>query len=132
MSTFNKTGTTSWAHIFRLLGYQVLHDAKWQKHHKNTTYMSKYDVFCDGNPTKLKLKYLYNKYPNSVFILNTRDLRGWLVSRWKNAEANKRTRRGIRDVNDETIILKWIKQRKKWYAKVYSFFNNFERRKRFV
>ena len=45
--------------------------------------IDEYDAFTDGSPYEFE-KY-YEKNPDSLFILNTRPIKKWLISRYKHA-----------------------------------------------
>lgn len=46
--------------------------------------INQYGAFTDGD--HFHFDQYYEKYPESVFILNTRPLRNWLISRYKHAK----------------------------------------------
>ena len=64
---FNKTGTTS---IHTIIPVMKI--------------INKYDAFTDGNHFYFK-KY-YNRYLDSLFILNTLPIYSWILSRYKHAK----------------------------------------------
>ncbi len=67
---FNKTGTTS---IHTIIPVMKI--------------INKYDAFTDGNHFDFK-KY-YNRYPDSLFILNTLPIYSCILSRYKHAKKHK-------------------------------------------
>ena len=83
---FHKTGTTSLAEAFRILGYRVTgpNGVDDPKIADNVLPMarrliSKYDVFQD-NPWPIIFKYIDANYPDSKFILTTRNSDSWIKS----------------------------------------------------
>jgi len=52
--------------------------------------------FCDGgshynNINEIDYEYLYSKYPNSIFIINIREPRSWIISKLKHAGWHEKT-----------------------------------------
>jgi hypothetical protein len=105
---FHKTGTSSLAAAFQMMGYSVcrrlgmLQDLIQDKNvlelirnnHYNEIFKasSSYDAFCD-NPWPLFYKELDEYYPNSKFILTIREEHSWLNSvlqYFKNSETKIR------------------------------------------
>ena len=78
---FNKTGTTAIHKLFRINNLNSLHRIKWD--------VENYMCFSDG-PDRYNFKKYYKQYPNSLFILNTRNLKDWVISRFKHAYAYTR------------------------------------------
>ena len=76
---FNKTGTTSFDDLFKNLGINSIHDTI-----PVMEIIDKYDAFTDGEHPNFS-EY-FEKYPDSLFILNTRPMKNWLISRYKHAE----------------------------------------------
>ena len=75
---FNKTATSSFHALFNLLGINSVHtDVPIME------IIDDYDAFTDGY--HLKFTDYFNKYPDSLFILNTRPIKNWLVSRYKHS-----------------------------------------------
>lgn len=80
----NKTGTTSLHKLFTGLGLKSLHLGKWarQSHQpEGIDYLRQWTCYSDGE--KPNLENISTWFPESVFILNTRDTRKWLRSRVK-------------------------------------------------
>jgi hypothetical protein len=105
---FHKTGTSSLAAAFQMMGYSVcrrlgmlqdlIPDKNVLELIRNNHYKeifkasSSYDVFCD-NPWPLFYKELDEHYPNSKFILTIREEHSWLKSvlnYFKNSETEIR------------------------------------------
>jgi hypothetical protein len=72
---FNKTATSTFHKIFCDIGLRSQHSPKkWDT--------DTYDCFSD-NGNLQDAEFLKEKYPKSLFILNTRSLEKWLLSRSK-------------------------------------------------
>ena len=89
----HKTGTTSLHEIAIHNNLKTTHTCNWDS---NTKQLNKYDFFCDGgshynNIKEINYKNLYEKYPNSIFIINIRDVRSWIISKLKHAGWNANT-----------------------------------------
>lgn len=121
---FNKTGTASLTQLFKGLGYRTIHSGKWVHQFKDKKYMSVYDFFSDGTPNHLDLEYLYETYPTSKFIYNTRNMRNWLISRFKHTEYNKSHTRSSWNKNDSDTLKRWIKIRGEWEKHIEQFFES--------
>ena len=76
---FNKTGTTSINRLLQLENIKSIHSIT-----PVLKIINKYDAFTDG--THLNFKEYYKRYPDSVFILNTRSIYSWILSRYKHAK----------------------------------------------
>ena len=72
---FNKTATTTFHELF-------LKNNLTSQHTENKWEIEKYTCFSDNGDRK-NYKELDLKYENSIFILNTRHLDKWLISRFK-------------------------------------------------
>ena len=82
---FNKTASTSIHNLFLEYNINSLHlGLEKEKVNNFLPYLEKYDAFCDGHHVEVFKEY-YKKYPNSLFILNVRPLKDWLISRYKHA-----------------------------------------------
>lgn len=95
---FNKTATTSIAHLCCLNGFKSQHGFvvyEWSHEEQKVKRLKQFEtslwrtedhsiqVFADGRSI-YEFKKLDKKYKNSVFILNTRPLKSWLLSRFMN------------------------------------------------
>ena len=74
---FNKTATCSIDALFKYNGWKTQHrDGLWET--------DKFEVFSDQHPDatdRNDFKSLFSQYPNSLFILNVRELSKWAISR---------------------------------------------------
>jgi hypothetical protein len=128
----NKTATRSMASAMRLLGYRTLHkgdvatsqlvDRAATEGVPLLTYIGdRFDAYFDVQGIVTRFAELDHQYPDSKFILTTRDVDGWLASREKHAIANQ-TRGGYTDdfaVVDEEA---WIAEREAHHAAVEAYF----------
>ncbi|MFN2261928.1 MAG: sulfotransferase family protein [Psychroflexus sp.] len=101
----NKTGTSSLHEAFKILGFKSVHfidddgqnikDIMEDNFHNNEDILkgiSHYDAFSDWDrdeTSHLIFKAFDQQYPNSKFILNTRDLDSWLNSRENHVRRNQ-------------------------------------------
>jgi len=75
---FNKTGTTSLHSLFESLGFEAMDGPHWRKT-EDWHIHYQFQTFTDGPPSNFAA--LDYKFPNSLFILNVRNLDEWLDSR---------------------------------------------------
>jgi len=111
---FNKTGTTSIHHLFTKAGINSKHGTEDVLIH-----IDKYDAFMDGDHYHFH-KY-YDQYPDSLFILNTRPIKKWLISRYKHALYHKFKDCWCWPVSIERTN-EWIKAREQHYRCIWDFF----------
>jgi hypothetical protein len=112
---FNKTGTYSFHTLFNYVGLNSVHSRV-----PILDIIDEYDAFCDGD---LNFIEFYNKYPNSLFILNTRPIKNWLVSRYKHGLDHKWEDCWCWPVNDEKTNF-WIEQRETYFNSIFDFFKD--------
>lgn len=74
-----RTGTTSLNKALNILGYNSIHGPYQLFNSVDDPLISRFDAFTD-NPIPLLYKKLDSKFPNSKFILTTRDIDTWLES----------------------------------------------------
>ena len=135
---FNKTGTTTYHTLlsdkFRSISnpyWTELTRRKWNA--RIAEYFSRWDCYSDGE--LCDFKKLDKIFPNSKFILNTRNLRNWVYSRiyWVNRDSDQYI--GKFDLEYRTspskqkIIRQWIERRKSYHRNVHEYFgkNNTEK-----
>ena len=111
---FNKTGTTSLHQLFKKLGVNSCHNTRPVMEIIDT-----FDAFTDGK--HFTFKEYYNKYPDSLFILNTRPMYNWLVSRYKHAAYHKFKDCWCWPISDEKTN-SWITERESHYKNILDFF----------
>ena len=139
---FNKTGTVTLDSIFRdQLSYRSAHTPGWtdwtvtQDRHR----LDRFDAFSDG--ACASIRNLDELYPEALFILNTRPLKHWVLSRHKAVE---RTRTAVRWAltkyvplglvariinrwvldNRERAVMRWIRIRNSYHEHVIRYFSD--------
>lgn len=110
---FNKTGTTSLHKLFLKLNLS-------SQHSPNDWELDRYQCFTDGDHISPKFINYYRLYPNSLFILNTRPLKNWMISRSKHCYAYKQDWGGWPP--DYNHYIAWIIRRHNHYNNVLDFF----------
>ncbi len=83
---FNKTGTSSLHQLFLVLGLRSLH-GYYHKLPVTDPLFAAYQCFSDGNGHDFAL--LDRSFPGSRFILTSRPLEDWLVSRIRHVEQRR-------------------------------------------
>lgn len=139
---FNKTGTTSLSVLFENLGLTSRHDIVWPMFSKipfGKVYFLRAQCFSDGEQPSFQT--LHRWFPDAVFILNTRDVKGWLYSRIKHV-----LRRGLPPAGEsielstfygemakeffadpEMAITRWICDHRIYETRVRSYFAGYPR-----
>ena len=89
----HKTGTTSIHEIAVKYGYKATHSTDWIFDSKK---MEEFEFFCDGgshfdNQNECDFESLFIHYSNSLFILQTRNARSWIISKLKHAGWTEQT-----------------------------------------
>jgi len=137
---FNKTGTVTLDKIFcDQLSYRSAHTPGWtdwtvtQNRHR----LDRFDAFSDGSCASIK--NLDELYPDALFILNTRPLKHWVLSRHKAVERSRRAtswlltkyvplgfvariiNRWVLDNSDRAVI-RWIRIRNSYHEHVIRYF----------
>jgi hypothetical protein len=131
----NKTGTSSLQRALNKLGYKSVHaktndGINIKEKIENNFYQGKgiisglenYTAFLDWDRDKtshLIFKEFYKQYPDSKFILNTRELNGWLDSSEKHVLRNQKR---MRDNPDKKIS--WLEINRKEWEKHYNEHHN--------
>ncbi len=139
---FNKTGTTT---LHRILGeqlsYRSAHKPGWTDWSitKNRDRLDPFDAFSDGGCASIK--NLDDLYPEALFILNTRPLKHWVLSRHKAVERSRTAvrwaltkyvplgflariiNRWVLD-NRERAVMRWIRIRNSYHEHVIRYFSD--------
>jgi hypothetical protein len=137
----HKTGTTSLKHFFSVIGLKSHSGAYWSRKPIPNKIIGSNTAFSDGGGHvwfeelefggNHEVRLLNENYPNSKFILNTRSLRDWVVSKmmhagWSSKTSTKKEKkfRSTKEVNNGkwkhkslSMIEKWIINRKKYHEK---------------
>lgn len=119
---FNKCATTSLHALFTRLGLPSYHGTLWRSG-DNPWLFTAYDCFSDGIPQDVTR--LDADYPGSKFVLQVRDLEGWVYSRMAHIERNKKTGyySGGPDWDaTEHAISSWIRKRNEHHLFVQRYF----------
>ena len=110
---FNKTATSTFQWLFQENGLRTQHFSKWD--------VPNYTCFGD-NGDKNNFKKLDENYPNSLFILNVRPLRDWLISRFKHGLRQK-SPNWAHPYSIEKCS-KWLSDREKHHGELLSHFQS--------
>ena len=110
---FNKTGTCSLHNLFLKNKIISIHTTEHV-----LPIIDKYMAFTDGN--HYNFRTYYEIYPQSLFILNTRPLKKWLVSRYKHEAIKKKKSRSWPPTIDQTCL--WIEERNIHHKNILDFF----------
>ena len=142
---FNKTGTTSLHRYFGKLGFKSIHNTIWplasqvavrRKEARDVQSIFR-DNTCFSDGEFPDFQYLDQTYEDSVFILNTRNLRDWIHSRVKHALGPGLQPLHVRFdhtqtdwfnreyYNDEGLVIdKWIYERAYYHTAVRRYFSD--------
>lgn len=126
---FNKSASSSLHVLFESLGRPSYHGVKW-RNHDDLKFLREYDCFSDGRPRDLS--ELDRLFPGSKFILNVRDLQGWVYSRLSHIERGKEQGKAAKRVykpstkwdTTEDAISSWIRERNNYHLFVLSYFSD--------
>ena len=119
---FNKCGTTTLHHFFVDNNLKSVHNTWWWLWKKKSKF-NDMQCFTDGyeylkNKRQFPdLKMLEEYFPDAKFIIQTRSLNKWLLSRMK------KYFRSIDDY-DHQLLLRWIIDRNHWYKILNRYFQN--------
>ncbi|HKJ76035.1 MAG TPA: sulfotransferase [Gammaproteobacteria bacterium] len=125
---FNKTGTTSMHGLFRGMGlrsyhgqYSILANAG----DFNAPLFAQYDCFSDGEAHDFAA--LDRAFPGSKFILLTRSLEGWLLSRMKHiyirrSKGKDGPMRREFESDPERALQDWVRRRLEYHERVREYF----------
>lgn len=131
----HKTGTTSLHQMAVDGGLKSTHSTNW---HQNLEKLEKFTFFCDGgshydNINEIDYISLYEKFPNSIFIINIRNIRSWIISKLKHAGWHDKTKivpcqeiifhDGWKHKSKKNILL-FIEHYYKRYIEILEFFMN--------
>ena len=122
---FNKCATTTIDHLFKINDLSSYHQGTKYKIQKWTDVLDKYKCFSDINFTIDIIKNLNKTNPNSLFILNTRKINKWIISRFEHGVRGylKSGEHGYYPYSEDKMI-SWIKERQNYYRDVLEYFKN--------
>lgn len=83
----HKTGTSTLHHIALNNKLKSIHSVDWANDENK---IKLYDFFSDGGShynkiNEIDYEYLYSTYTDSIFIINIRDPKSWIISKLKHA-----------------------------------------------
>lgn len=115
---FNKTATSSIHKLFiknKLLSQH--NGSRWQ--------VDDYQCFSDNGDLR-NFKELDEKYENSIFILNTRKLNKWIISRFKHGQRQyeKTRKKNWAWPCREELVYKWLIEREAHHMNLLEHFKN--------
>lgn len=121
---FNKTGTKSLHALFLELGLRSYHGEGWRDGLSCAALLADNDAFLDDT-IPLDFAALDAKFPDSRFVLHTRPLEDWLISRLRHIDRNRANpnynRTWLRS-DDETLAT-WVQQRQNYHCEVLNYFS---------
>ena len=116
---YNKTATSSFHKLFLLNNIKSFHGLKWD--------LNSFDSFSDNGEYQ-NFKKISKIYPNSIFILNTRPLINWIISRFEHGEREKHIyyKNGSHWAypTSEYLTKDWSFEREKRYYEILEYFKN--------
>ena len=130
----NKTGTISLHHALMALGFSSLHwggpdsrpavERAIREGKPLLEYLGEYDAYSDIQRLSVHFDVLDGQYPDSRFILTTRDVESWIDSRRRHVERNREWK--ARGEYDGTFLEiepeKWRTQFREHHERVQEYF----------
>ena len=122
---FNKCATSTIHDLFIRNNLSSYHQGVQYKIQKWTDVFNKYKCFSDIFFTIDIIKNLNKTNPNSLFILNTRSLKKWIISRFEHGVRHylQLGKHNYYPYSEDKMIL-WIKSRENHYRNVLEYFKN--------
>lgn len=129
---FNKCATTTLHKLFQNNELTSIHDPNWF-YSKDLKFYKNYQCFTDGferlTPIlKFPDLHFLERNFNCKFIVLTRGLRSWLISRIRHLEIEHIYLNGITNYSenrfDDSVILTWVNDRNYWYTYINNYFRN--------
>ena len=139
---FSRTGTTTLHRIFGdQLSYRSSHEPEWTDWSitKNRHQLDQFEAFSDGECASIR--NLDDLYPEALFVLNTRPLKHWVISRHKAVERSRAAvrwaltqyvplglvariiNRWVLD-NRQRAVMRWIRTRNSYHEHVIRYFSD--------
>jgi hypothetical protein len=115
---FNKTASTTLHKLFKVNDLNSQHATDWD--------LSNYDCFSD-NGNLNDFKQMDNLYKDAIFILNTRNLTNWLISRFKHGHRQHQRLHRVKNWAypcTTELALEWINDRETYYLQVLDYFKD--------
>ena len=110
---FNKTGTNTLHQLFLKNNLKSQHSGKWR--------LEQYQCFSDSGDI-YRFEDLDKQYENSIFILNTRSLQKWIISRFKHGLRKKKKPNWAYPPTQEKA-LRWISERESLHVRLLKYFS---------
>lgn len=128
--------------LFKSFGIRSLHSTSWSIKPIPNKFLNDYTAFSDGGGhvwlsdyefgNNHEIRILDKYYPNSRFILITRDLESWVISKMLHAgwhegavlQEPKEVTQKEWTFKSLDVIRKWIINRSKYHKKVKEYFKN--------
>ena len=111
---FNKTATTTFHILFQANGRKSYHGKQWVAN------FHEYDCFSDIDSQFDMLEH-YTKFPDAIYILNTRKLKDWIRSRFQYAKQYNMKWGTPPSVE---LATKWIQMWEAKYTQILAFFQD--------
>jgi hypothetical protein len=128
----NKTATTSFHQLFLANGLKSYHNPNWVWKIKDPRdEIRKFQCFSDGYARNFP--EVAKSFPDAIFVLTTRSLRAWIVSRFKHGYATlnssfrtpkERGRHNWAYPPSKEKVISWIISRNNHHRKVLEYFKN--------
>lgn len=117
--SFNKTATSSTHELLKKIGINSVHSTD-----PALDLAKNFDAINDGHHVNIFKSY-YESYPNALFLLNTRPLEDWIVSRYKHGATyySSKKKSWAWPPNIE-LTLQWVRERQHHYSDVLNFFKD--------
>ncbi|GMW08054.1 MAG: hypothetical protein QY320_10575 [Gammaproteobacteria bacterium] len=121
---FNKTGTSSMHRLFGELGLQAWHGF-YSHLPVSDPLFSRFRCFSDGDQHDFAA--LDSAFPGSKFIVTTRPLEDWLISRIRHVEYRRSIgstgpMREEYEADPERAVAQWIERRLRYHRQVQQYF----------
>lgn len=125
----HKTGTSTITKTLNANGLNCLHNPLWMtwSKQKDKIKLNQYDVYSDG--WTVNYQWLDSEF-DAWFVLNTRNLKSWLISRWnhrnrrnKQPEYLKKVSGGKKLDNSEHAVIEWILERNEYHKHMIQYFS---------
>jgi len=122
---YNKCASSTIHNLFVQNGYKSYHHGCQHKIRKWTDILDDYTVFLDIAPNIILIDELHKKYKNSLFILNTRPLDKWLISRAEHGVRGYiQNRKHAFFPLSEELIISWTNSRNNHNMNILKYFKD--------
>ena len=125
----HKTGTSTITKTLKANGLNCIHSPTWTNwsKEKNKTKLNQYDAYSDG--WTVNYQWLDAEF-DAWFVLNTRNLKSWLISRWNHRNRRngqpkylKKLSSGKKLDNSERAVIEWILERNEYHKEMIKYFS---------